>query len=224
MQGRLPAPHTFVPMCRIEGVSLTWVLTGQGSPYCLTAAVDDQHAWALVRQRLAEAPSAWRALIVRAGQRAAGTQCDWTVILHRMRESECETTAPYLWREAVICAGRVCGTHVAAGLRNWSRTVAIEAMDISTSAFQRLVTGYLGPSEIWGAKNVPAVGQAVPVEPAALSAWLPTGEPQRGHHPAPGKGADAGTIDTFMQLDEAMKQHVAAVIDALALVNAKAGA
>lgn len=216
VQGRLPAPQTFAPMCRIEGVSLTWVLTGQGSPYCLTTAVDDQHAWTLMRQRLAEAPSEWSALIVRAGDRFAQGASDWTVILHRMRDSERAASTPYAWRETLTLAGAVCGPHVAAGLSTWARSIAIEAMDISAAAFQRLVTGYLGPSEIWGAKDVPAVGQAVPVEPAGLSDWLPTAEPRRAQHRVLDNDADAGTIAGFLGLDATLKQHVSGIIGALA--------
>lgn len=163
-RGGLPDPEFLVPLVRIERVSLSWLLTGEGARYSVLTATDDVEAWHEIKERLADEPEAWHIDL-------AVSDAGWTVVLHQDCTSTTKGGELYSYRATEVIAGRVCGPVVARGIQQWARLKQMHGLRLSTKDWLRLVSGQLGNAQLWGAQGVKPAAQREPIED--LADWLP---------------------------------------------------
>lgn len=163
LQGDLPDPARLVPMARIEGLSLTWLLTGQGTPYVLHVPASDAQGADLVEQ-LADEMSQPAALLVT-------NRTDPTAAVALLVEHVTKTPAdgePYEYDHAELIGGPRCSTMTATAVARHCRDVRRIALD--APLWRRLASGHMALSELRGiADKTPALviaPAAVAEEPA----------------------------------------------------------
>ncbi|QNL13374.1 putative transposon-related DNA-binding protein [Microcystis phage vB_MaeS-yong1] len=175
MRGSLPDPELLGPMVRIERLSLSWLLTGEGSPYSVNHYVGDVEAWQDLKAKLSDEPDAWQIYL-------AVSPAGWTVVL----DQECSTTMKggkeYWYRATEVTGGKVCGPVVARGIEHWSRLKKIQVLKLSSAHWIKLVTGHLGNAQLWGLAGVTAVADPQPLEDLAtvLPSYSTPGEGRGG--------------------------------------------
>lgn len=97
LKGSFPDPEKLIPACRIENLSLSWLLDGMGSPYLVHAHADDRSAARTLLQHLSDEPG-WHVFVVRS-------ELGWTPVLHQPVESTTAEGTVYRYRAVEVIAG-----------------------------------------------------------------------------------------------------------------------
>lgn len=152
MRGSLPDPELLGPMVRIERLSLSWLLTGEGSPYSVNHYVGDVEAWQDLKAKLSDEPDAWAIYL-------AVSPAGWTVVLDQECSTKMKGGKEYWYRATEVTGGKVCGSVVASGIEHWAKLKPVRVLRLSNKHWTQLVTGQLGNAQLWGLSGVPAVAE-----------------------------------------------------------------
>jgi len=141
LRGQLPDPERLLPLVRTEGLSLSWLLTGQGTPYVVHVPATDAQGADLVRQLAEEmeAPSAW--LI--ANREAPGSVV--AILSEHVSKAPAEGD-PYEYEHAELIGGPRCGALTAAAVADSCSDVRRAA--IEADQWRRLASGYMSLTEV----------------------------------------------------------------------------
>lgn len=138
LKGQFPDPETLVPMCRIENLSLTWLLDGLGAPYLVSYPVSDQEAANGVRECFDDGMAG--VLVV--------SELGVTPVMHVIVRKEPPKIRPYSYTCVQILGGIQPGPLTMAVFRDhWRRSSQLE---IDAERWTRLATGHMSTTELFG--------------------------------------------------------------------------
>lgn len=146
LKGSFPDPEKLVPACRVENLSLTWLIEGRGTPFCVACPASDAQAIEVVQAALHDDPEA----DVLIGY------CDdgYTVIVHAPVYAQTSTGKPYEYKATTIVGGCVAGARLAAWLNDITRQKRFHkhhlAVQMERPDWSRLASGHMGNFEIFG--------------------------------------------------------------------------
>lgn len=103
-KGQFPDPEKLVPACRIENLSLSWLIDGMGSPYLVHAHADDRSAARTLLDHLQDEPG-WHVFVLRSN-------LGWAPVLHQPVEATTADGTVYRYRAVEVIAGP-CGQETA---------------------------------------------------------------------------------------------------------------
>lgn len=153
LKGQLPDPDKLLQVIRNEGLSLSWLMTGQGTPFLFHAPATDAQAAELIGQLSTEMGQP-RALIVRNADDPQRV----VVVLSELVRKEPVEGEPYEYRHAEVIAGPACSGLAAAAARRESAEA--EERNLPSGAWRRLASGYMSLPELWSTKTTPVVAVA----------------------------------------------------------------
>lgn len=153
LKGQLPDPEKLLPLIRNEGLSLSWLMTGQGTPYLFHAPATDAQSAELICQLSAEMgrPSA---LIVRNAEDPQRV----VVVLSEWVHKEPSEGEPYDYRHAEVIAGPAGASLAAAAAMRESSEA--EERHLAGGTWRRLASGYMSLQELWTTKSTPVIAVA----------------------------------------------------------------
>lgn len=138
--GHFPDPETLIPACRIERMSLSWLLDGIGVPFCVYPAESDGAGAAYLRMLLQDEPS----------QRITFAHCDvgYCVIVSLPVEVVRAEGEAYRYTAIQVIAGGTLGPETARYLASWGGNVF--QVDTDVALWESLCRGEAG--------NLPLLG------------------------------------------------------------------
>jgi hypothetical protein len=143
LKGQFPDPETLIPMCRVENLSLTWLIDGLGSPYLVSYPVSDQEAANGVRDCFADGMAG--VLVV--------SELGVTPVMHMIVHKEPPKVRPYSYTCMQVYGGIQPGELTMAVFRDhWRRSSQLE---LDAERWTRLATGYMGATELFGWEGEP---------------------------------------------------------------------
>lgn len=144
--GKFPDPEKLIPACRIENLSLTWLLEGRGPPYGVATPADDEHAAAILQQILEDEPDT-SLLVCHAGTH-------FTVIASTPVTAQTAAGKNYAYRATTILGGGVAGPGTVRVLTSKRARAAnprgIHAVRLELSQWRDLASGLIGNHHIFG--------------------------------------------------------------------------
>jgi hypothetical protein len=141
-KGDLPDPETLIPACRIERLSLSWLLDGIGTPFCVIPADSDASGARYIEDRLRE-ESALNVTLVHSDR-------GFCVVLSQRVHVEPAGGFAYSYVALEVVGGGALGPttmHAVMDSDVWPR---MSAVDAPTSDWGALAAGHLG--------NLPLLG------------------------------------------------------------------
>lgn len=145
MTGRFPDPEKLVPACRIENLSLTWLIEGRGMPYCVATPADDVEAASILGQVFADEPQT--NLLV------AYTETSYTVIVWMPVQAQTQDGKPYNYNATTILGGGVAGPDTMEVIEaNYSFTGVeyCRALRLERDKWRALASGLMGNHDVFG--------------------------------------------------------------------------
>lgn len=140
LKGALPDPETLIPALRSEGLSLTWLLTGQGTPYVVHTPISDAQGADLIRQYLEEMGSPSVTII-----RSAEASSSVVIALTEHVSKAPAGAEPYEYDHSEIIAGPKLGALSAAAAAEAS---AVRRATFDGPSWRRLASGYMSLVEL----------------------------------------------------------------------------
>lgn len=161
-QGEIPRWETLCAIQRVENVSLSWLLTGAGSPFLVHCAPTDPATAAWLGSQLAEFLD-WTMYLVPGS--ADGRCC---LILTRSASFEARgKTVPYTRVE--LLAG-IVGPRTRARMRDATPAAGLRLLALGPRDFERLAAGELGTWSLLGEPEAPGlVADARSADPDELA-------------------------------------------------------
>lgn len=144
IEGHLPGAEKLIPAARMENLSLTWLCTGEGTPFLLTPIAADADARALVEAAVTD--TQWQVEVLACSDR-------YTIVLHAWQEDVAlEGKLKYRWRRVKLLAGASLGHSMLNGLHSPPLTgpARIHHSRIQDDKWQQLVTGQIGTFGLFG--------------------------------------------------------------------------
>lgn len=150
--GHFPDPETLIPACRIERMSLSWLLDGLGVPFVVYSAETDGAGAVYVREMLRDEPT----------QQVTFVHCalGYCVVLWQPVEVTPSKGEPYHYTAVEVIGGGVLGPETARAVTEFGAWDRLRAVDVCEEEWAGLTSGRLG--------NVPLLGphpERGPVEP-----------------------------------------------------------
>jgi len=138
LQGNLPDPEKLVPACRVENVSLTWLLDGAGAPYVVyIASSADDHA-TIAQQMLDDEPDLMP-IVVTSGQK------QHLAFVTTVRATNVDGTV-YQYRAVAMIGGASAAADLpAAMLQRYARE--FRRIQLPDDDLRRFASGYMGAYE-----------------------------------------------------------------------------
>jgi hypothetical protein len=142
LKGQLPDPEKMVPLVRSEGLSLSWLLTGQGTPYLVHCPSSDAQGADLVRQLAEEMGKPGGVLL-----RNADNQDEVVAVLAEPAAKAALGAEAYIYRHGEVIGGQVLREHTAQAVMDTCQNPKSRIID--GSKWRRLSSGYMALSELW---------------------------------------------------------------------------
>lgn len=146
LKGQFPDPEKLVPACRVENLSLTWLLEGRGTPFCVACPATDAEAADIAQQALQDDPAA-NILI-------GFSDIGFTVVVHTPVYAQTAQGKPYEYKATTIVGGCAAGEKVTSWLTLITRQKRFgkkhQAVRLDDLDWIRLASGYMGNFEIFG--------------------------------------------------------------------------
>lgn len=195
-EGHIPNHESLALIRRVENVSITWLITGDGAPYVVSRCQLDAEACELLRQHLKDEPN-WAIHI-------AACEPDFTVVLSQpCRIKSGERDIEYFCIEIISGAGPDT-LHVAFEAR---QKHPVFLLRLRRAEFQRLSTGWMGNMELFGWRHTPSLlDQASPLVDTAPIFALPHVAEPRAVYGLPTDEREL--LDVYRELPEAKKKAV----------------
>lgn len=130
-----PTLERLTPAVRIERLSLSWLATGEGSPFIVYTARDDDAAHERVDTLLADQPD-MKVVVAISG-------VSYALILHAPAENVADGET-YHWQQVEVISG-VLGKRTADRVAWGSTYLMMDRRD-----FDRLTSGWMGNAELFG--------------------------------------------------------------------------
>lgn len=140
LKGELPDPARLVPVLRSEGLSLTWLLTGQGTPFVVHSPTSDAQGADLIRQYLEEMGAPSVSII-----RNAEASSSLVVALTEHVSKAPADAEPYEYDHSEVIAGPRLGALSAAAAAEAS---AVRRATFDGPSWRRLASGYMSLIEL----------------------------------------------------------------------------
>lgn len=160
-EGSFPDPAKLMPACRVENLSLSWLLFGIGTPYLIQVAVDPGDAMDRLDVLLTD--ESWSILI-------AHTDSNWIPVLHQPAELLLPGGSTLQYRVVQIITGAVkgCEVRLIDRLSRESKS-KVESIELGERDWRRLAGGYMGPVELFLKQPVAGHGLFKESEPLLFS-------------------------------------------------------
>lgn len=146
LKGQFPDPEKLVPACRIENLSLTWLIEGRGTPFSVACPASDEEAAEVAQMALQDDPA--------ADVLVCYCNAGYTLIVHAPVYAQTSTGKPYEYKATTIVGGCAAGYQVAEWLRHITHLKRFHkkhrAAQIAEPEWHRLASGYMGNFEIFG--------------------------------------------------------------------------
>lgn len=151
--GKVPVADSLTGPARVENLSLTWLLSGEGRPFLTFSPLNAEDAADHIDVLLGEEDD-WRPLVVASPQ-------GWSVVLHQPAETVGHDKKPIRY-EAVAIIGGLHQDRIlvdrALDARDNCQLLLMKSQDA-----KRLFTGYMGTTELFGLLDEPGLADhAVP--------------------------------------------------------------
>lgn len=146
-EGSFPDPEKLMPACRVENLSLSWLLYGIGTPYLVQVAVDAGDAMDRIEALWSDEP--WGMLV-------AHTDSNWTPVLHQPAQLLLPEGSSLEYRLVQVITGNIRGCEMRVADRlSREPTSNLGSVQLSNADWRRLAGGYMGPVELFGKKQLP---------------------------------------------------------------------
>ncbi len=145
--GQLPNPDKLSIACRAENLSLTWLLEGIGAPYIVHNVTSTDEGTAHVRELIGE--EEWRPLIVASARGSS-------LVLHMPGQARTEKGGTCDYRIVSVIGGDYDARRVAE-LLGLDRSPILTSIEVDNDEWQRLATGYMGSTELFGSLGQPGL-------------------------------------------------------------------
>ena len=156
-EGSFPDPEKLMPACRVENLSLSWLLFGIGTPYLVQVAVDPGDAMDRMDALWTDEP--WSMLV-------AHTDSSWLPVLHQPAELLLPEGNRLPYRMVQIITGAIKGCEARLVERLTREPIShVGSIELSDHDWRRLAGGYMGPIELFERK--PSAGHGLLKEPEA---------------------------------------------------------
>jgi hypothetical protein len=146
--GNFPDPEKLIQACRVERLSLTWLLDGLGVPFLVYPAESDHAGARRVRQLLSDEPQ--QRVVIAHSDRG------FCVLLQQDVQVQASNVPVYSYTSIEVIGGGALGAETAnatmAGDYSTERTGDVESLGLSADEWSALATGRMG--------NVPLIGWA----------------------------------------------------------------
>lgn len=211
LKGSLPDAELLIPMVRREGLSLSWLLTGQGTPYVFHSPASDAQGADLVRA-LFDEMSMPRVLILRNRDSLEG-QARVAVVLSETVHKHQAGSEPYTYEHAEVIGGAECGP-LTASVALGTRSAQCKRIILNDPEWRRLVSGYMALPELWELVEIcptdtrpDYVTVASKSEPSASDRWNTLSD------------LEQRVVTSLRRLDGGMRETTASMVEAAARVS-----
>lgn len=162
-EGSFPDPEKLMPACRVENLSLSWLLFGIGTPYLVQVAVDAGDAMDRLEALWSDEP--WDMLV-------AHTASNWIPVLHQRAQLLLPEGSSLEYRMVQVITGNVQGCELRLADRLAREPAStLGSVRLSDEDWRRLASGYMGPIELWSKQ--PSTGYAFLADPVPPLFSLP---------------------------------------------------
>lgn len=139
--GQFPDPEKLMPACRVENLSLSWLLFGLGTPYVVSLAVDGADAYELIDERMAE--ERWNLLITHS-------EAGWLPVLYQTADLTLADGSILDYRAIQVISGNLKGCEALLRQRIEADVFpAWSSLPMREEEWRRLATGYMGTVELF---------------------------------------------------------------------------
>jgi hypothetical protein len=141
--GQIPGHEILTRIQRVENVSQTWLVTGEGAPFLVAQCRTDAEARATLRDHLEEA--AWEITLIRC-------EPDYALVLTQPCQIEADgNIIKYRCLQLIAGAGPLT---LRAALESGR---PLRSLQLPHADFTRLVTGWMSNLELLGAPDIPGL-------------------------------------------------------------------
>lgn len=142
LKGELPDPEKLLPVIRSEGLSLSWLMTGQGTPYLLHVPATDAQAAELIAHLCLEMGEPSALIVLNAEDPR-----QIVVVLSEIVRKQPADGEPYEYRHAEVVGGPACSSLAATAAARAAG--GIEQRNFAGADWRRLASGYMSLHELW---------------------------------------------------------------------------
>jgi hypothetical protein len=140
-EGSFPDPEKLMPACRVENLSLSWLLFGLGTPYIVSMAVDGADAFELIDTWMAE--EKWNLLI-------AQSDAGWLPVLYQPADLTLPDGSIIDYRAIQVISGNLKGCESFLRERIGTKSIPHWAqLSMQDADWRRLASGHMGSVELF---------------------------------------------------------------------------